>query len=343
MPRSLVNSRENKLRDALLACANGQPKSAKSAADIIRRLGPGAIARTLDAVEPGVEELRAWRRYSILSSVAAGALGSVLTMAAMWLKLQSMPQQAGSQLFGDLVAMSLSLVPSSGIFFGIAWNLAISYIRAHRLTTTSPSQAVQLRQGALFALAALGTPETIGALLIFSRGNPGVSDHAVEAARRGLLRTLEKLKPEDGPMLSPDERDALYKLLHDHTSFLFHVPGRKVQFTNVARSEDDVPMSRALIRAYTVVGDARAADRIDRITTIEPKTRDAELVADTAKWALEAARERAEWDREQMENTLLRPAEKANDTLLRPVTYSGSEPPEQLLRPTTSGSNDHDA
>ncbi len=334
-PRKVLSQPPSNLRDVLLACANGEPEAARAAAVLIESLGPDALERAISEVEPGIDDLFRWRRFCLRTTLALMGLSALGIVAATWGVPLNGPIPTGEHPWLTILVMLGFFFINPGAFIALGWNVTLSYYRNKKLARLGASRGLQLRQGALFALAALATPAAIGPLLMVDKGIAGISDEAVTAARRGLVRALKKLSPEDGLMLTPDERRAMYNLLVEHSIFLIDPPSdSEGRAAGMPKTGLDLPLSRALIHAYTIVGDEKAAARIKRLTRTARNTGPAREVAEAAEKALTAVQERAEWDKLQMENTLVRPADAAEDTLLRPVFHSEPEPAEQLLRPS---------
>ncbi len=328
------------LRDALLACADGDRTAVEAAGEMIRSVGTDAVDRAVCAVEPGIEDLRRWR---IVSGLIVGATWLVLSMLMLWiaygLKLLEV-NLFDWNTWGDAMFVVLASLLLPALFSVFIVSALLEDVPSNRLARAEATYERRLRQGSLFALAGAATPESIGPLLRALQGMVGVSDEAMNTARRGLIAALCNLTREDNLVLTSEEYLAMRAMLVRYTEFI--IPDPEKERENTYKPDVDVPMAIALIRAYTVLGDEQAACRIGLLATAGKPTDLHVRVINAAKKALNEVEERAEWDREQMENTLLRPANVTDDMLLRPVLFSEPAPEEQLLRPAPDP-NDHDA
>jgi hypothetical protein len=202
----------------------------------------------------------------------------------------------------------------------------------------------QVQELSAHILAQVNDEGAIGLLLEITHWlKERLSESTLNACREALIRQLPRLSSETAILLTRDQRRALLGLLETHSWFTYHIESEESTPRGIPNSRYDVPLSLAILRVYTLIGDPQALKYVERLTTavsrphLSPEGKrvknSAERVKEAADACLPKLRERCEALRTG--ESLLRAASKpeaAPEELLRPAQGSKETSREQLLR-----------
>ncbi len=312
-----------------MAASTGESEAVLAAARLLDLSDWRLVQRLLNEAAPGTDDVSRVNRIHLTALLVIAIGAPVFALLAPGGTMRGLDE-------------SLTWLPTLGVMLALSATL-VGFAKLDQVRRTGRIKEVysesalerrKLRDGAVFALADLRSPASIGPLHPIGVWLAvGISEKAIIAARQAVLETITGLTPEDGLALTSAERKAMRSLLRRSCGLL-----SETKHNSLSAYEVEVPI--ALIRAYTLVGDACAAALIRWIANTHHSTYHPEVIK-AAQESLSAVLERVEWDRQQRRNFLLRPADAAREVLLRPSTQA--VPTEQLLRPAANTSDESDA